>query len=421
MGFDLPRAYWVVWSGLLVNRIGAMVRTFLVVFLTQARDLSVAEAGVVLTGMGLGGLVGTQISGFLADRWGRRNTLALMLASAGVFLGVLGTVRTYPLLLAAAVVTGLTLDSFRPASQALMVDIVGLERRQQAFGLNFWAVNLGFALAGVLGSALVKHGFWLLFLVDALSGLAFAAIVWFGIPADPPRAVNRVPERSDRPPGLLTALRDPVILGLAVTLVIEGLVYQQSVYVYPLAMIADGMSAADYGAVAFCNGIVIVLLQPWWTRIVDRFSPMPTMAWGMVVLGLGFFLTTWADSKTEYVLVCVVWTCGEILRAGLVGAVVANIAPASARARYQSAVMGLGYGTAALLAPLVGTRVFSAYGGDAVWAMCLVLNLVGAAWLVTAVNRHYQRRMRQIDHVGSADMPRECVDSTEVRLPQGPA
>ena len=396
MGFDLPRAYWIVWSGLLVNRIGAMVRTFLIVYLTQARDLSVAQAGVVLTGMGLGGLVGTQVGGFLADRWGRRHTLALMLVSAGVFLGLLGTVRSYELLLITAFLTGLTLDTFRPASQALMVDIVGIERRQQAFGLNFWAVNLGFALAGVLGSALVSHGFWLLFLVDALSGVAFAAIVWFGIPADPPRARTAVPEPTDRPAGLLTALRDPIIVGLAITLVIEGLVYQQSIYVYPLAMIDDGMRAADYGAIAFCNGIVIVLLQPWWTRVVDRYSPMPTMAGGMVVLGIGFFLTTWADTRLEYVLVCIVWTCGEILRAGLVGAVVANIAPASARARYQSAVMGLGYGTAALLAPLVGTRVFSTYGGNTVWALCLVLNLLGALWLVTAMQRAYQRRMQTL-------------------------
>lgn len=403
MGFDLPRAYWIVWSGLLVNRIGGMVRTFLIVYLTQARDLSVAEAGVVLTGMGLGGLVGTQVGGFLADRWGRRKTLALMLISAGVFLGMLGTVRTYELLLIAAVFTGLTLDTFRPASQALMVDIVGIERRQQAFGLNFWAVNLGFAIAGILGSALVSHGFWLLFLVDALSGVIFAAIVWFGIPADPPRAHSKVRDSAERPAGLMTALRDPIIVGLAITLVIEGLVYQQSIYVYPLAMIADGMRAADYGAVAFCNGVVIVLLQPWWTRIVDRFSPMPTMAWGMVVLGIGFFLTTWANTKLDYVLVCIVWTCGEILRAGLVGAVVANIAPASARARYQSAVMGLGYGTAALLAPLVGTRVFSAFGGDAVWLLCLGLNLIGALWLVTVVQRQYRERLRHLDSTDSDD------------------
>ena len=151
VGFDMPRAFWVVWSGLLVNRIGAMVRTFLVVFLTQARDLSVEQAGVVLTAMGVGSLVGTQMGGYLADKWGRRRTLALMLCSAGVFIGLLGTVRTYPLLMLSAVAAGLTLDSFRPASQALMVDIVGLERRQRAFGLNFWAINLGFALAGIIG------------------------------------------------------------------------------------------------------------------------------------------------------------------------------------------------------------------------------------------------------------------------------
>lgn len=396
-GFDMPRAFWVVWSGLLVNRIGAMVRTFLVVFLTQARDLSVEQAGVVLTAMGVGSLVGTQVGGYLADKWGRRRTLALMLCSAGLFIGMLGTVRTYPLLMLSAVAAGLTLDSFRPASQALMVDIVGLERRQRAFGLNFWAINLGFALAGIIGGALVRHGYWLLFLVDALTGVAFAAIVWFGIPADPPRATGGIAVRAGEmaAPGLRTALRDPIVVGLAATLVIEGLVYQQSMYVYPLAMIKDGMHASDYGAVAFANGIFIVLLQPWWTRIVDRYEPIRTMALGMVVLGIGFYLTTFAHTKSAYVAVCAVWTCGEILRAGLVGAVIANISPAQARARYQSAVMGLGYGTASLLAPVVGTRVFSAFGADTVWLMCLVLNLLGAVWLVGWMQRAYAARLAQ--------------------------
>ena len=394
-GFDMPRAFWIIWTGLLINRIGATVRTFLVVYLTQGRDLTVAQAGVVLTGMGVGGLVGTQVGGVLADRWGRRRTLALMLVSSGVFLGVLGTVRTYPLLMVAAIATGLTLDSFRPASQALMVDIVGLDRRQRAFGLQFWAINLGFALAGIIGSELLKHGFWLLFLVDALTGIAYAAVVWFGIPEDPPRAVGgaREPDSTRPRPGLRSAMRDPIVVGLAATLVIEGLVYQQSMYVYPLAMIADGMKASDYGAIAFANGIFIVLLQPWWTRIVDRFEPIRTMALGMLVLGVGFYLTTFAHTKAAYVAACAVWTCGEILRAGLVGAVIANISPASARARYQSAVMGLGYGTASLLAPIVGTRVFASYGADSVWLMCLVLNLLGAAWLLAHVGRLYRARL----------------------------
>ncbi|NBO46630.1 MAG: MFS transporter [Actinobacteria bacterium] len=153
------------------------------------------------------------------------------------------------------------------------------------------------------------------------------------------------------------------------------------------------MKASDYGAIAFANGIFIVLLQPWWTRIVDRFEPIRTMALGMLVLGVGFYLTTFAHTKAAYVAACAVWTCGEILRAGLVGAVIANISPASARARYQSAVMGLGYGTASLLAPIVGTRVFASYGADSVWLMCLVLNLLGAAWLLAHVGRLYRARL----------------------------
>ncbi len=41
----LPRAYWALWVGLLVNRVGSFVVPFLSLYLTQERGLSVTEAG----------------------------------------------------------------------------------------------------------------------------------------------------------------------------------------------------------------------------------------------------------------------------------------------------------------------------------------------------------------------------------------
>ena len=43
----LPRPFWVLWTGMLVNRAGSFVVPFLAIYLTQARGFSAAQAGIV--------------------------------------------------------------------------------------------------------------------------------------------------------------------------------------------------------------------------------------------------------------------------------------------------------------------------------------------------------------------------------------
>src|SRR5437879_1957824 len=112
----LPRAFWVLWTGSFVNRLGTMVEPFLAFYLTGVRGLSVAATGLVLALFGLGSIVSQVVGGVLADRVGRRATLTGgMLATAAAMLA-LGYATTTPVLIALVFVLGLTIDAYRPAS-----------------------------------------------------------------------------------------------------------------------------------------------------------------------------------------------------------------------------------------------------------------------------------------------------------------
>ena len=71
----LPSTFWYLWTGTLINRLGSFVLIFLAIYLTQERDFSASQAGLVIGLWGVGGAVGTTVGGTLADRWGRRPTL----------------------------------------------------------------------------------------------------------------------------------------------------------------------------------------------------------------------------------------------------------------------------------------------------------------------------------------------------------
>jgi hypothetical protein len=54
----LPRVYWFIWAGTLVNRLGSFVLPMLTIYLTGRRGLALEDAGAILSGFGLGSLVG---------------------------------------------------------------------------------------------------------------------------------------------------------------------------------------------------------------------------------------------------------------------------------------------------------------------------------------------------------------------------
>src|SRR5437660_1725596 len=77
----LPPAAWVLFAGTFVNRFGTFVIPFLVLYLTR-EGYSMAQAGLALGFYGAGTLIASLAGGHLADRIGRRNTIALSMFSS---------------------------------------------------------------------------------------------------------------------------------------------------------------------------------------------------------------------------------------------------------------------------------------------------------------------------------------------------
>ena len=381
----LPRAFWLLLAGTLVNRLGTFVVPFLVLYLTAERGLSVPAAGAMLTLLGAGALLASWAGGVLADRVGRRVTLSGAMGSAAVAMLALGAARgTWQIALATFLV-GFTGELFRPASQALIADVVTPAERARAYGLLFWAVNLGWAIATTTAGLLARHGYWLLFLGDALTSLVFGMLVWRGL-SEPPRAA---PVRGSTRGGFATALRDRPFLAFTGLQFLFACVLFQIFSTVPLAMQADGLSPAAFGVAVAVNGLLIVAMQPVLTPLLTRLPRSPTMAFSQLALGLGLGSVAFASTLPGYALTLALATFGEIGVATVALAVVAEFAPADVRGRYFGA-FGLAAGTAAMVGPAVGAAVFAWYGGGAVFAGCAGLGVVmcvGQLLLSPAISR----------------------------------
>lgn len=299
----LPRSFWYLWAGTLLNRLGTFVAPFLSLYLTADRGFSISRAGVVLTLFGLGSALSQPIGGALADRIGRRRTMVLGLTTAAAALLAVGASGTLLTLGAAVLVYGLCLDLYRPASQAAIADLVPDDDRPRAFALVFWAVNLGFSVATPLGGYLASRGYWLLFVLDAIASLAFAVLVLRGVPETRPLTTGA-------PGRLVDVLRDRLMVATVLSITLQATVYLQAYFTLPLAFAADGLGPGTYGLAMALNGVLIVVMQPMLLAALDRSRRGRLLLAAMVLQGTGFGMTAFAVDVPTHVAAIVVWTGG---------------------------------------------------------------------------------------------------------------
>ena len=375
----LPAAFWWLWAGPFLNRVGSFVLTFLAFYLTDALGHYAAYAGLVLALFGLGSAVAAVVGGVLADRIGRRPTLLGSFAASSVVMAALGFVQSPAAIAVGALLLGLASNATRPAFSAMVSDLVGPEDRVRAFSLNYWAINLGFAIAPVLAGLLAGFGYRTLFLADAATTALTALLLWAKLPETrPARAAGGAAEPAALQGTLRDALGDRVFGSFVLLTFLIAAVYAQHQITLPIAMRDDGLSPAAYGSVMAVNGILIVLVTVPVSRWLQRLPPERVLAAAAVITGAGFACTAAADSATAHAAAVAVWTVGEILNAPVSVAVVAALAPAHLRGRYQG-VYTLAWSAAFFLAPLVGGWTYEVLGGDALWLACGAAGLVCAA------------------------------------------
>src|SRR5919106_784168 len=365
---DLPRLVWALAATHFVSRAGGVVRSFLVLYLTQEQQLSLATSGGVVAAVGVGDVGSQLLGGWLGDRIGRRHTMLVGFVGTAVALVALGSADTVPTIGAAAFCVGLTAELFRPAGSAAVADLPP-EQRIRAFGLLFWAASLGFSVATVSAGVLAQHGYGLLFWINATASIVAALIVWRRGPE------TRPPQATPSGRALLPVLiHDRLMIAMSVVYVVYFMLFLQTFTTLPLVMTADGHGPATYGALLALNGAVVVVVQPLAVRVLAGRDRSTVLAVSMLLVGVGVGFGASVHGSAGYTGSVLIWTLGEIGIAVMFGATFADLAPADLRGRYMG-IASTTWSIGAVLGPLTGTVLLDHAGRTA----------LGAAGAITGV------------------------------------
>jgi MFS family permease len=376
----LPRAAWILFGGTFINRFGTFVIPFLILYLTRIGYTS-AQAGLAVGAYGIGHLIASSAGGHLADRIGRRNTIVLSMFGSAASMLALSQVRSYAPVMILTCITGALSELYRPASYALVGDLVGEEHRVIAFGIYRFAINLGFAAGPATAGFLADHSFTLLFIGDAATSIVYGFIALFALPHGLRTYVKT--ERAGE--ALRVAARDkPFLLFLLATLCVTTVDFQLG-STFALHVRAAGFPSRVFGLLVSTNGMLIIGFELAITQWTRRFHPRPMIALGYLLAGVGFALTGLARTVPLLAGTVVIWTLGEMISSPVATAYAVQLAPEQYRGRYLGLVMMM-WSLGMIIGPPVGTFLFE-HNPSTVWIACGALGVISAA-LMLMMRRH---------------------------------
>ncbi|MGQ4432380.1 MULTISPECIES: MDR family MFS transporter [unclassified Streptomyces] len=373
----LPREFWWLWTSTLVNRLGAFVSTFMALYLTLDRGYSATYAGLVASLYGLGGVASSIGAGVLTDRIGRRPTLLIAQSATAASVALLGFVHDPVSIAAVACLVGAASSASRPAVQAMMADIVRPEDRVRAFSLNYWAINLGFAISSMAAGFIAEVSYRTGFLLEAGMTAVCAVVVFLRLPESRPTVAADAGQGAPDAVRLGTVLRDGRFMSVVGLSFLVAVVFQQGSVGLPVAMGEAGFTPADYGTAIAINGFLIVVLQIPVTRLIEHRDAKRLLVVSSILAGYGFGLTAFAGSVGVFALTVCVWTLGEMINAPTQTGLVVRLSPVQGRGRYQG-MYTLSWAVAALVAPLMSGAVIDHLGAAWLWAMCAAVGTVAA-------------------------------------------
>ena len=372
----LPSDFWILWSGILVNRIGAMAFPFLSFFLAS-KGFSGNVAVSAVSCWGIGGLTATFFGGWSADRIGRKPTLLAGLALSALAMLAMPWGNSVLLIDLCAFMAGFAFDFQRPAVSATVADLVPVSDRIRAFGLNYWAINIGASVAPLIGGALAAISFFFLFTFDAVSSLCYFVLIFFRL-REPAQHLTS----TGQPHSPFAGFSDRRMLLLFLLSSFLTSQFFQAYSTLPLVMRLHGMNAGDYSRAIMVNGVTVVILSIPLSRILQRWSAARALALAAACVGIGFFLTQFAHTVLQYAGTVFIWTLGEIGVASTAPALISRLSPPGQRGVYQGAY-SMSWSLGILLGPALGGWILQTAGGHVLWSGCGIVGcLVAIAfWL----------------------------------------
>ncbi len=402
---EYPDAFKVLVLATFIDRLGSFILfPFYSLYITGHFGVGMIEVGILFSIFSAGNIFGGTLGGALADKYGRRAMILLGLVVSGIsniFMGLINDLTIFYIL---AAFSGLVGNFGGPARQAMIADLLPKEQRAEGFGILRVALNLSAVIGPILGGFLATQSYMLLFILDAVSSIITAIIVYLVIPETKPQKQGDEPGESMVKTiiGYKEVLKDWVfVLFLAISAVVVLVYMQMNSTLSVFLRDVHGFPEQGFGWLLSMNAIMVVFFQFWITKKISKYAPMKMMAFGAMFLMIGFCMYGFISEPYMFFIAMAIITVGEMIVFPVGQVAVASFAPEDKRGRYM-AVFAFQWAIPNLFGVLVAGLIMESIGPNWVWyfaGILSILAIIGFLLLHRVTNKRFSEEIIPIDEV----------------------
>ncbi len=367
---EFPRTFWTLVGASFIDRLGGtMIFPFFALYVTQKFNVGMTQAGVLLAIFSIAGLFGSMIGGALTDKFGRRGMVLFGLvfsALSSVSMGLVNELSHFYLL---AIFVGSLSNIAGPAHQAMVADILPEEKRTEGFGMLRVAGNLAWIFGPMIGGLVAGSSYLMLFILDAITSLIVAFIVFRSIPETKPKEPETEHKKTLAQTfvGYRVVLADRLYLVYLLVSMLMLIAYQQMYHTLSVYLRdSHGIPERGYGALLSIDAALVVLLQFWVTRRIRDRPPMVMMAVGTALYMVGLAMFGFVSAYWLFIVAILLLTFGEMVVMPISQALAARFAPEDMRGRYM-AFYSLAWAVPSTIGPWAAGLILDNYNPDWVW------------------------------------------------------
>lgn len=388
---EYPPAFWMYNLIVFIDQLGGyMLYPFFALYLTEKYGIGMATVGILFAIFSMSGMAGAALGGALADRMGRKTVIIASLILSSLSALGMAFSPTLAVFVAIVAIVGTLSSIGGPAHQAVVADLLPPEKRAEGYGILRVIFNVSVIIAPPIAGLLITRSYTTLFIVDAVISLIAAGIVIFALPETKPD------EHPDKKPETLKqtfagyghVLKDASFLAFIGVSVMMTLVYMNMNSTLGVFLRDQrGVPEFRYSLLLSINAVIVVLLQFWLTRKLEKFKPLNMMAVGVFLYAIGFSMYGWVNGFALFVTAMVVITIGEMIITPFQQSLVASFAPEDMRGRYM-AVSGLTWSIAFTVGPYFAGLILDGPNPSALWFVSGLIGLLATLGFVVLGKVH---------------------------------
>ncbi len=354
-----PRQFWLLSLLMMLAWLFySIIWSYLLLYFSQRLGKPISGVAWLMTLNAIVGVASSFLGGSIADRFGRKGVMvfALLFSAMGWFF--FRSAGNLPVVALLIVVTGATTPLYRLATDAMVADLVPVDKRLDAYSMMRMWNNLGVAIGPAIGGFLISISYFVTFSVVGIGFAVIGVLGWLLMRETGTRQKMVIKDDLKQGRGYRTILQDRIFVKILGAYTLNRVC--TSILWVTLAAYTKqnfGLSESTYGFIPATNAIMVITLQLLITRQVNRHRPSSAMVVGTLIYAISIFSVAFGEGFWWFWLCMVGATVGEMILVPTTTTFTSKLAPPDLRARYMSLytfTWTIGTGLGPLLAGFAG-------------------------------------------------------------------